>query len=188
MRPAVAPVEAPPAETITPDALDTRLREAVATAFQPRAVAVEIEQLRSTPVSLRDRQATARGRLRLADGAQWLPFEAEAVAPAEEAGVAALAITLEGGDALVAPADLQEAVREHLRRTLAAEFPAQPATVELADVRVRALDGRHLQVDAEARAGFGVEGAARARIAAVWDADGARWRLFDYALLAEEAG
>lgn len=180
----VGEADAPP----RPVATQARLERLVAASFAPHAAAVELEQVASEPVSLRDRLLRMQGRLRLAEGAAWLPFRAEAVADAglEEATV--LALTLEGEASATASAHLRDALRERLRERLTGEFAAQAAEVELTDIRVRTLDGRHLRVQADARAGFGADGTARAEVVAVWDEGAAHWRRFEYALAAVDEG
>lgn len=181
-----APAQAPQRR---PMPFEAAVAMAVREAFDSPSVTVEVTRVDVVSSNAAQRELLARGRMAIGPSG-WMPFEASALydVPAEAAFVQRLGL----GDANARHPEDTETLAARLAaeaaRRLEAEFPGQPAALELAGIEAREVGDGLLALDAVGRADFASEGAAAAAVHALYDPRGDRWLRLQYRLGGDDVG
>lgn len=148
-------------------------------------VAVQLDRLAVDPASLRDRNVSGEGRLRIGDDEGWIPFRFRALYDTAGASVSYPYLVLGDGGAaepLATDSGLARVLGAHVDRQLAREFTQQPVDLSLDRITAAPAGDHYLAVRAMGTAGFGGEGRTTARVHALYDRDSGRWLRVDYEL------
>lgn len=158
---------------------------AISTQFGEREVAVQLEEVAVRPASVRDRNVSGEGRLRIGDDTSWIPFQFDVLYDTRTASVSYPAITLGdigGARDIALDSTLARELSLRVDTALDQEFAQQP--VQLAVNRVTTADagGRYLTVEAFGTADFAAEGSTPTQVQALYDRQTGEWLRVDYEL------
>lgn len=161
---------------------------AVSTEFGERRVEVKLDRVAVQPASLRDRNVSGEGRIRIGDEAgdesRWIRFQFHALYDTRAASVSAPALVL--GDhsratvALDSP--IARALGNRVDAALGDEFSHQPAQMVIDQVTTAPIGSRYLRVEALGTADFADEGSAGAQVHALYDRRTGQWLRLVYEL------
>lgn len=168
------------------DAVAAALIGAIAGQFDaPGGVHVKIDEVAVEPASLRDRNVSGEGRLRIGEDDSWIPFRFQALYDTRAARVSYPYLVLGGGDSaepLTADSRIAQALDRRIDRALAREFAQQPVDMVLDRVTSAPAGERYLTVQASGTADFAGEGRTAARVRALYDRRSGQWLRLDYEL------
>lgn len=166
------------------DAVATAIIGSISAEFATDDVTVQLDRVRSEPVSERDRELQGGGRLRIA-GSDWVDFEFSALLDTETAEVTAPRIELASAarSSNASPA-LRAAFDRSVSAAIAREFAGQPVRWIGEGARVSGA-GRIVHVAGQGTADFGVEGTVPTRVTALYDTVARQWLRVSYELGAE---
>lgn len=148
-------------------------------------VGVKLDRVAVDPASLRDREVSGEGRLRIGDGGEWIPFRFRALYDTVGASVSYPYLVLGGSGAsgsLAADSAIALALDHHVDRALAVEFAQQPVDLSIDRIATAPAGARYLSVRALGTAEFDGEGHTAARVRALYDLDSGRWLRVEYEL------
>lgn len=168
------------------DALAAALIGAISEQFEggPR-VAVQLDRVAVDPASVRDRDVSGEGRLRIGSDGGWIPFRFRALYDTAGAAVSYPYLVL-GDDGAADPIAtgswLARALDARVDRQLAREFDHQPVDLSIDRIATLPAGGAYLAVRALGTAAFAGEGRTAARVRALYDRNSGRWLRVDYEL------
>lgn len=148
-------------------------------------VAVQLGRVAVAPVSLRDREISGEGRLRIGDDRDWIPFRFRALydTAGTSVGRPDLVLGLQGApDPVASDSRLSRDLAARVERELAREFTQQPVDLSIDRITAVPAAGRYLAVRAQGTAAFEGEGRAPARVRGLYDRRSGRWLRVDYEL------
>lgn len=182
---AVPEVAAEPA--VLEDVVAAAVIGSISRQFATADVTVQLDDVRTLPASIQDRQVVGGGRLQLAGDPTWIPFRFAGLYDTSSTEVTYPQLHLGDG---AATATLQPALARSLGRevgtALRSEFADQPVAWSMDHATV-ATAGRYLVVEAAGMTDFGPEGSAATRVQALYDVGQGRWLRVNYELGADEA-
>lgn len=159
---------------------------------QPR-VAVQLDRVAVEPASVRDREVSGEGRLRIGNDAAWIPFRFRALYDTAGTGVSYPYLVLGGegtAETLAGDSRLARELDARVDRELAREFAEQPVDLSIDRITAVPAGDRYLAVRALGTAAFAGEGHTAAHVRALYDRDSGRWLRVAYELgaAAERSG
>ena len=166
---------------------------AVSNQFGEHRVEVKLDNVAVQPASLRDRDVSGEGRIRIGDdtsegdaGSQWIPFQFQALYDTQTASVSHPALVIGDGaataEALALDAPLAAALGARIDEALALEFEQQPAQMIVDRVTTSPAGARYLRVEALGTADFAAEGTTPAQVQALYDRKTGQWLRLAYEL------
>lgn len=164
------------------DAVAAAVIGSVARQFDTDDVTVKLDQVRTTPASIQDREVQGTGRVRLDGDPQWIPFRFAALYDTGSTEVTYPRLQLgEAGRTAATPA-LSRSLAERIGTALAAEFEGQPVAWTAGPVTVSDDGARFVRVSGTGVADFGAEGQVPAQVEGLYDRRRARWLRVNYEL------
>lgn len=174
------------AETAMDGALAAALIGAISEQFEDGVqVAVQLDRVEVDPASVRDREISGGGRLRIGNDGGWIPFRFQALYDTAGTGVSYPYLVLgDGGavDPLATDSRLAHDLDARVDRELAREFAQQPVDLSIDRITAVPAGGHYLAVRALGTAAFAGEGRAAARVRALYDRESGQWLRVDYEL------
>lgn len=167
-------------------ALAAALVGAIASQFDMAAdeVGIKLDQVAVEPASLRDRNVSGEGRLRIGDDS-WIAFRFQALYDTHAASVSYPYLVLDDADAgrpLDPHSHIARTLDSHVDRSLAQEFAQQPVDLVIDRVTSAPAGERYLTVHALGTADFDGEGSTAAQVRALYDRQEGEWVRIDYEL------
>lgn len=151
-----------------------------------RAVKIRLGQIDVRVSSLRDRVVSGQGELQIDGAPEWLGFRFSTLYDSlyESAGYPELSIGVAGPGGRPVPNDsgLIREAEERVIAQLAKEFGYQKVWLQLDRIATVESGHRYLRIDASGTADFGRDGAAPARIEALYDREQKVWLRVAYVL------
>jgi hypothetical protein len=174
----------------TPDqvmdgAVTAAVTAGVSRQFGESRVDVRLDRLDIQPASIRDRVVAGHGRIRLGQDRAWIPFRFEALYDTESAAVSAPRLALGQSHPLRevgSDSDIAHALAMRVDSALHDEFAQQPFELRIDRVVTQRAGEQLMQVRGQGTVDFGPDGAAGARIEALYDPVEARWLHVSYEL------
>lgn len=162
---------------------------AVRDAFDAVGVVVEVSRVDVLSANASQRELLAHGRVAI-DASGWIPYEVSALYDVSSASALARRLSLgdSGAARPVASTALAAGLTEEASRRLQAEFPGQPATLDIAGVEAREVGNGLLAMEGVGRADFAGEGVAAAVVHALYDPRDNRWLRLQYRLGGDGSG
>lgn len=148
-------------------------------------IGVRLDRIAVDPASLRDREVSGKGRLRIGDAGDWIPFRFAAMYDTRTSEVGYPHLVLGDGDAaepIAADSAIARRLLDRAGLALAREFGTQTVGLSLDRVAAVAAGDRYLAVRAIGSAAFEGEGRTPARVRALYDRDSGRWLRVEYEL------
>ncbi|MFD0738120.1 hypothetical protein ACFQZQ_02290 [Lysobacter koreensis] len=158
---------------------------AVARQFGEREVGVKLDSVAVMPASVRDRDVSGSGRLRIGDDEAWIPFRFTALYDTSATSVSQPYLVIgdtAGGEPIANDSKLALALSDRVGSSLRDEFAQQPVRLLMDQVTTNAAGSRYLRVQGIGTADFGREGATTAQIEALYDRRSGQWLRVDYEL------
>lgn len=151
-----------------------------------RAVKIRLGQIDVRVSSLRDRVVSGQGELQIDGAPEWLGFRFSTLYDSlyESAGYPELSIGVAGPGGRQVPNDsgLIREAEERVIAQLTKEFGYQKVWLQLDRIATVESGHRYLRIDASGTADFGRDGAAPARIEALYDREQKVWLRVAYVL------
>lgn len=166
--PAVARAEAP---AVIDDAVAAALIGSITREFDTANVTVQLADVQVQPLSVRDREVTGTGRVRIGGDPEWIDVRFTALFDTELAEVSQPRLQLGALDAsrTTAPAAVSDRLEARMEAALDAEFAGQPVAWQPGRTEVSRAGGRLLRVSGNGVADFGVEGRVDAQVEGLYD-------------------
>lgn len=158
---------------------------AISSQFGEHKVEVTLDDVSVGPLSLRDRDVTGHGRLRIGDDPEWIPVAFQALYDTETTAVSVPALVLgseTAGEPIALESDIARGLDHQVNAALNAEFAQQPVHLSIERVAAAATNTRFVQVTALGTADFSEEGSTPAQVRALYDRDTGKWLRVDYEL------
>jgi len=152
--------------------------------FGEKQVEVKLDSVSVQPASLRDRNVSGEGRIRLGDDSTWIPFNYATLYDTTTTSVSYPRLVLGSADARSAPADaaLTKSLWARADAGLRSEFSNQPLSLSLSRVTTRGAGSRYQHVQALGDVDFGKEGSTMARVDGLYDTKTHKWLRVAYEL------
>lgn len=163
---------------------------AVSTGFGERRVEVKLDRVAVQPASLRDRNVSGEGRIRIGedeagDESRWIRFRFHALYDTRSASVSSPALVLgehSRATAVALDSTIARALGARVDAALGDEFSHQPAQMVIDQVTTTPIGSRYLRVEALGTADFADEGSAGAQVHALYDRRTGQWLRLAYEL------
>lgn len=147
-------------------------------------IGIKLDRIRVQPASVRDRQLSGEGRLRIG-GDDWIPFRFEALYDTYATRVSYPYLMLGStgnGQRIEVDSRLARALGHRVDRKLALEFAQQSVDLVLDRITAAPAGDRYLTMQALGTAEFAGEGSTAARVRALYDRRNGHWLRVEYEL------
>lgn len=158
---------------------------AISDQFAANKVEVTLDSVDVAPLSVRDRNVTGNGRLRINDDHEWIEMSFAALYDTANTSVSQPTLVLgdaDGGDVLDLDSNLARRLDQKVNTALSSEFSQQPVQLLIERVTATAAGKRFVQVRALGTAEFTGEGTTPAQVSGLYDRDTGQWVRVNYEL------